>query len=148
MSESFYRAISSGFPDTKPELAATKQRKEKSLLNIWIIRGSTAIFLSSRCAILSSYNNLKYMLWNNRGINVFLLYVPFKRYFMGLRRIDTSSRRIDISLETIAPDNSNFRKIDSCPTRRDSSRCNSGELKFRDSVDTRVTPPMIYIYQN
>lgn len=57
---------------------------------------------------------------------------------MGLRRIDTSSRGIDISIGTIAPDNSNFRKIDSCPTRRDSSRYNSGELKFRFYVDARV----------
>lgn len=61
----------------------------------------------------------------------------------ALRRIDTSYRRIDISLETIAPDNSNFRKIDSCPARRDSRRYNSGELKFRDSlyIDARVTRP-------
>lgn len=38
---------------------------------------------------------------------------------MGLRRIDTLSKRIDISLETIAPDNGNFRKIDSCLKRRE-----------------------------
>lgn len=52
---------------------------------------------------------------------MFLPDVPFKRYFidfMGLRRIDTLSRRIDISRETIAPGNNNFRKIDSCSTRK------------------------------
>jgi len=64
------------------------------------------------------------MYQNNRGIYV-LINVPLKRYFidfMGLRRIDTLSRRIDISLETIALDDSNFRKIDSCLRRKDSGR--------------------------
>lgn len=73
---------------------------------------------------------------------MFLLNVPFKRYFidfMGLRRIDTLSRRIDISLETIAPDNGNFRKIDSCLKRRGlGTEYNSGEYGYFDFTDTHA----------
>lgn len=66
---------------------------------------------------------------NNGGTGVPLLDVPFKRYFidfMGLRRIDTLSRRIDISRETIAPSNNNSQKIDPSSTRGGDSafRCN------------------------
>jgi len=57
---------------------------------------------------------------------------------MGLRRIDTLSRRIDISLETIAPDNSNFQKIDSCLRRRSSGRDIISVNTDFDSIDTRV----------
>lgn len=57
---------------------------------------------------------------------------------MGLRRIDTLSRRIDISLlETIAPDNGNFRKIDSCLERRGARSIVAVNTDF-DSIDTRA----------
>lgn len=58
---------------------------------------------------------------------------------MGLRRIDILSRRTNISLETIAPDNSNFWKIDSCFKKRDSGReYNSGEYRFRFYRHTQI----------
>lgn len=57
---------------------------------------------------------------------------------MGLRRIDTLSRKIDIPPETIAPDNGNFRKIDSCLKKR-GSRWNIIPVNMDfDFIDTRA----------
>lgn len=56
---------------------------------------------------------------------------------MGLRRIDILSRRTNISLETIAPDNGNFWKIDSCFKKRDSGRNIILVNTDFDSIDTR-----------
>jgi len=65
---------------------------------------------------------------------------------MGLRRIDTLSRKIDISLETIAPDNSNFQKIDSCLRRRSSGGGIISVNTDFDSIDTRVNDRFFTAY--
>lgn len=57
---------------------------------------------------------------------------------MGLRRMDTLSRKIDILLETIAPDNGNFRKIDSCLKRGGSRRDIISVNTDFDFIDTRA----------